>query len=315
MEIHKKIYSAAFIGMVLLTIPIISAYAATEVTQPEAVDTSVYSEDEKVLRAQADDYVKAFAAGDYKTITNMWAPDGTFTDIDGRILHGRAAIELYFKTNFERSGGQSLEIAIDSLKFLGNDVALEEGRSRLLEGPAINVVSHYSVVHIKQNDKWQMSAVTETACPEALKGSLQDWEWLIGNWSAKPSSTKTLHLIAAWAVGHKFIRCLFEIENTDGGIQAAMLVIGRDPNSGQIISWHFDPTGGYGSGKWIKDGQTWIEKASSVEADGTKGSALYILHKLDNNTFTWRSTQRYLGNSQLPDSDEVKISREQTAGK
>jgi len=312
MEICRKTYSIVFMGIILSIVLSISSFAASEVTQPNAA--GAYSEDEKMLRAQADDYVKAFAAGDYKTIANMWAPEGTYTDIDGRVLRGRAAIEAYFKTDFERFGGQPLEIAIESIRFPGNNIAIEEGHTRALQGPALDTVSHYMVVHLKIDNKWQMYAVTETTYPEALHGSLQDWEWLIGNWSAKPSPTRSINIKASWATGHKFIRCLFETENSITGREFAMVVIGRDPSNGRIISWHFDPSGGFGSGKWIKDGQTWIERAKSIEANGATGSALYILHKLDDNTFTWRSTQRYIDNSRLPDSDEVKISREKPAG-
>ena len=309
----KNLLFVAFMAVILWAVPGTAALAVNEIAQPIAV--GIHSDDEKILRGQADDYVKAFAVGDYKTIAAMWTEDGTFIDIDGQVLHGRIAIESYFKTNFEKFGGQPLEIAIDSIRFPGDNIAIEEGHSRLLQGPAIDVVSHYSVVHVKQNDKWQMYAVTETTYPEALKGSLGDWEWLIGNWSAKQSPTKSINVIATWAPGHKFMRCLFETENSTAGKQFTMVVLGQDPNSGRIISWHFDPSGSFGSGKWIKDGQTWIERSTSVEANGATGSALYTLHKLDDNNFTWRSTQRYLDSSPLPDSEEVTISRIGTAGK
>jgi len=37
--------------------------------------------------------------------------------------------------------------------------------------------------------------------------------------------------------------------------------IGIDPVSGQFMSWHFDPDGGYGHGLWLREGKTigrWI---------------------------------------------------------
>jgi uncharacterized protein (TIGR02246 family) len=313
MEIYRKTYLIAFIGMILLTVPAAPAFAAVNVTRSTAA--TACSEDNKLLCAQADDYAKAFAAGDYKAIANMWAPDGTFTDINGRVLRGRAAIEAYFKTNFERFGGQSLKIAIESIRFPSSNIAIEEGHSRVLQGPSMDVISHYSVVHLKENNQWHMYAVTETTYPEALNGSLQDLEWLIGNWYASPSSGKSINLKVAWATGHKFIRCLYETESPGVGKELAILIIGRNPSNGQIISWHFDSSGGYGSGKWIKDDHTWIERASSVEPNGATGSAIYVMRKLDKDTFMWRSTQRYLGNLQLPDGNEIKISRQQTSGK
>jgi uncharacterized protein (TIGR02246 family) len=273
-----------------------------------------HDEDLKILASQPSDYEKAFAAGNAKALADMWTNDGTYTDVDGRIIKGREALKNYFKNNFEQYGVQPLKITIESIKFLSNDVAIEEGHSRLLNGPNMDVLSRYFVVHQKVNDVWLMSNVIETVYPEASEGSLQDWEWLVGNWMAKPTPEKSMHIQASWATGHKFIRCLFIRENSGSNAQFAMVVIGRDPSTGQIVSWHFDPSGGFGSGSWIKDGQTWIERATSTEADGTKGSAIYVLHKLDENTFTWRSTQRSLGDVNLPDSEEVTIAREQATG-
>lgn len=313
MKIYKTEILLLLSCMILLTVSIAPAFAVSQATSTGPENT--HSENEKILFAQADNYAKAFVAGDYKTIANMWAPDGIFTDIDGQVWRGRSAIEAYFKSSFECFGAQPIRIAVDSIKFLGDNIAIEEGHSRLLQGHAIDVVSHYMVVHLKVDNKWQMYAVTETPCPDAVIGSLKDWEWLIGDWSAKPSQSATVNLKAAWATGHNFIRCLFESESSVTGKKSSMVIIGRDPSNGQIISWHFDPSGGFGSGKWLKDGQTWIERARSVECNGITGSALYILHKLDGNTFTWRSTQRYLGNSQLPDGDELTISRNQTVNK
>ena len=52
-----------------------------------------------------------------------------------------------------------------------------------------------------------------------------------------------------------------------------------------------------------------VEKAHSVESDGTIGNAIYSIHKLDDNNFTWSSTGRFLNDSPLPDTEEIKVSR------
>jgi len=307
MELFKIIKTATLWAAILLAMPSLSTFASDANSANESVSSL---EEEKTLRTQANDYVKAFANGDYKAIANMWASDGSLTDIEGRVLRGRPAIEGYFKTYFENYGGQALEIAIDSIKFPGNDVALEEGHSRLLKGPYIDDINRYTVIHLKRDNQWQMYSVTEAPYPIGYLGSLKDWQWLIGNWSAHPSADKTINIRASWATGQKFIRCLFETENSSGNKDFAMVVIGQDPSNGRIISWHFDPSGGYGSGKWTNDGQTWIERAQSIESNGARGGALYTLRKIDDNNFTWCSTQRVLDNAELPDGEEIKVSRQ-----
>ena len=43
--------------------------------------------------------------------------------------------------------------------------------------------------------------------------------------------------------------------------------------------------------------------------DGRKTSAVNIMTRVDDNSFTWRSTQRAVGGDILPDVDEVLIVR------
>ena len=288
--------------MILLTV-----CSSTSIKASEIATNNVYQDDEKALRTQADDYAKAFAAGDYKTIAGMWTSDGTFTDADGEEFKGRPAIEKFFKSSFEHFGGEPLEIDIDTIKFLSNLIAIEEGHSRVLQGPYAGSMSRYMVVHTKDNGKWQMSAVTETACPESFSNSLDDIAWLIGNWTAKTVTAKSIHAQIEWDANHKFIRCHYKVNDGTESKDLAVSIIGRNPRNGQIVSWHFDAGGGYGSTKWFRDGQSWVEHANSIEPTGAAGSAIYTLTKLDNNKFTLRSTDRYLDHLPLPDTQEVTI--------
>jgi uncharacterized protein (TIGR02246 family) len=305
----KKLKYAKFYCLLFVLVPVFFCAATQAKTKP--VNQVVnHDQDKTVLQNQASDYEKAFVAGDATTISQMWTADGTYTDVDGGLFKGREAIYKYFSDNFKEYGSLPLKITVESIKFPSDNIAVEEGHSRLLDGPNIDLLSRYIVIHQKTNNKWRMANVIETIYPSAIEGSLDDWQWLIGNWSAKPSPDNTMHILASWATGHKFIRCLFRKESVANGEQFAMVVIGKDPNSGQIVSWHFDPSGGFGSGKWIKDGDTWIERANSTEESGVTGTAFYIMHKLDDNTFTWRSTQRYRGDENLPDTPEITIYRD-----
>jgi hypothetical protein len=44
--------------------------------------------------------------------------------------------------------------------------------------------------------------------------------------------------------------------------------------------------------------------------DGRKSSAVNILTKVDDNTFTWQSIQRYVDGELLPNVDEVVVVRQ-----
>jgi uncharacterized protein (TIGR02246 family) len=300
----RNINLSALVLAILLAVPsTVPAYA-------ESSEQS-NSSDEKALRSEADDYCKAYARGDAKTIANMWTPDGTYTDANGLELKGRPEIEKYFASGFKQCGAQPLDISIESIRFPRNDVAIEEGTCRVVKGPASGIKSRYMVVHVKENGQWLQAAVTESEPPqETSRDSLKDFNWLIGSWTAK-GPKGTMHLKANWVGDDKFIHCSYATDDSSNPKSEQMQIIGWSPISRQVISWHFDKRGGYGYGHWLKDGQSFIEKATGVEPDGTTSSSINTLHKLTDNSFTWRSTGRVFGNNTLADTPEITVTRDQ----
>ncbi|HEV3022500.1 MAG TPA: SgcJ/EcaC family oxidoreductase, partial [Pirellulales bacterium] len=83
--------------------------------------------DEKLIRMTADRFVKAFNAGNAKAIGDLWAPDGEYTDESAESFQGRAAIEKVYADLFKEHRGATMTVTIDSIRFLGNDIALEKG--------------------------------------------------------------------------------------------------------------------------------------------------------------------------------------------
>src|ERR1700678_1243590 len=120
----KKEGPIALAMAILLMVPFFPVSAAESDSQK---NTSSHSEDEKVIREQAKDYAKAFAAGDVSTLTNMWAADGTFTDSGGHRYVGRREVERLLSSYFKKPGGQPMEIAIETIRFPADNVAIEEG--------------------------------------------------------------------------------------------------------------------------------------------------------------------------------------------
>src|SRR5207248_1677885 len=145
------------------------------------------ADDEKAIQATQAAYVKAFNAGDAKALAAFWAPDGEFTDAEGRSFRGRAAIEKEFAAFFADAKGAALEVTTDSLRFVAPGVALENGTTRLTrssDGAAS--VSAYNIVHTKRGGQWLLASVREAAyAPSSNYERLRDLEWLVGTWSAK----------------------------------------------------------------------------------------------------------------------------------
>jgi hypothetical protein len=90
---------------------------------------------------------------------------------------------------------------------------------------------------------------------------------------------------------------------------AGMQIVGWDPVAKQIRSWVFDSDGGFSEGKWKRKGDRWLIQQVGTLPDGGKSSAVNVLKKVDNNSFTWQSIERSVDGEPLPNVDEVLIVR------
>lgn len=265
--------------------------------------------DEKTIRAQADDYSKAFASGDVAALTAMWADDAVFTDQVGLVYNGRAAIQKQMSSFFDKYGKQPFQIKIDSLEFPADNLAFEHGTTHI--GTSSNPMSYgvYSATHIKRDGKWLMIAVSEyPKLPDPQNSNIADLAWLIGTWKVE-GPRGNLQIKADWVADKKIIRCDFDVDSKDGKKSTQTQFIFVDPLFKRIRSWQYDWSGGYGESRWFNSNGNWISQGCAVEADGTTGSARYVIKKLDDNTFSWQSTARRLQGKALPDTPVLTAKR------
>ena len=284
----------------------------TAATTTITATTSKAPSDEGILRGQVDDYIRAYTAADAGALAAMWTEDGLFTDSSGNIHKGRPGIEDYFKQGFAKSrnnSGATLEVSDLSFKFPAPGVAIEEGTTRVKGGPDDGSLGRYLVVHVKQNGQWLMQSAAETACrQERPANNLKDLDWLVGSWSCK-SDKGTLHMRADWSKNKTFMVCRYFGGEANPSIEE-LEIIGWDPVRSIIRTWHFDARGGFGNGRFLNNGKRWDERASGIEADGTADSGIYTLTNVDNNTFTWQSSRRFVAGHRLPDAGVMTITRD-----
>lgn len=266
--------------------------------------------DESALRAQAAQYQKAFSAGNAAALAAMWLPDGRYIDCNGQEFRSRASIQKTLEDQFKVRGVQPMQVTVRSITFPATNVAVEEGTCTLMSAGAPQNGSDYIVVHVKSDGKWQMLSATETSTKQNFK-TVQDLGWLAGDWVSDGDST--IRIAGSWDNNHHFIR--FGSRHTsDAPVSGEYQIIGSNPVSKNILSWHFDSTGGYGQGNWSNEGDTWYERAYGMQPDGKISHARYVIRKINNDKFTWRSTDRSVDGMPIPDTKEVTITRS-TAGK
>jgi hypothetical protein len=86
-------------------------------------------------------------------------------------------------------------------------------------------------------------------------------------------------------------------------------VIGWDPAEEVIRSWLFDSDGGFGVAAWKQNGDSWTIQSVQVLADGRKASSVYLLTRIDDDTFSWGSRSREVDGEILPNINPITVVR------
>jgi uncharacterized protein (TIGR02246 family) len=272
-------------------------------TAPESDDTAI--------RATADVFVKAFNRGDAKAVAALWSEKGTMADDRGQIFKGRKAIEAEYVAFFKEQSGAKMEVAIGSIEFATQGMAIEDGVARVVTKAGPPSASRYTAVHVLQDGKWLMASVRESRIeiPSNFP-RLQELGWLVGKWEAK-SGDATVHAEVCWIANKSFLQREYTVRQNGLTTTSGVQIIGWDPAAGQVRSWSFDSAGGHGTGYWTVAPNGWQIDTSGVLADGTPTSSRDFLIRVEGqkNVLGWQSVNRNVGGADVPATPEVVLDR------
>jgi uncharacterized protein (TIGR02246 family) len=283
---------------------------AANKTRPAAQAQGTQAADEKALGASADEFITAFNKGDAKQISALWTTDCEYVDETGRMIRGRAAIEKEYAAFFAANPGLKMENTVSSAKILGGKSAVEEGTSviKKADGKLLSRGT-YTALLIKDGATWLISSVREHASPSlAVRPTFADLEWLIGDWSAERGS-KNLDFKVRWIADKKFIEISYIAREKGNEARSGIQIIGRDPSTGDVTSWSFDSSGGYGRGVWRLLKKGCIIESRGVMPDGAPTVSTDIVSKMDGDRFSWRSVNRRAAGRSLADSELLVLKR------
>jgi uncharacterized protein (TIGR02246 family) len=284
---------------------------------PDAAPSQEQSESSPELaaiRAGSEQFVAAFNKGDAKAIAALWTEDGEYVDDSGRRFAGRTEIEKVYTDFFAANPEAKIQIAIDSLRQTGPNVAIEDGRAVVDPAPVGDAgVSSYTAVHAKVDGKWLMASVRDTwiAAPASNRAAA-DLAWLIGTWEAEEYGVK-MESVCRWVASDRFIERQYTTTRHDGTKASGVQLIGWNPQGGHVQSWDFSPDGGHAVGVWTPIDGGWQARVVGTTGDGTSTMAVNRLIRLDDNAYAWQSVGRFLGETALPDTDEVVIKRQRAS--
>ena len=268
--------------------------------------------DDAAIRATAAAFVKAFNAGDPKAVAGLWTADGTVGNDEGSLIKGQKAIEEEYATLFKQHPTARMQVAIKSIEFPTPTTAIEDGMAQVLtKDNAPPSASRYTAVHVLENGHWFMASVRESSIPVASNfDQLQGLGWLVGNWELKADGAQVASRIR-WIANKSFLQRDFSVHRDGLLASSGTQIVGWDARSRQVVSWTFDSSGGYGTGTWTAAANGWQIESAGVTAEGVPTSSKDHLIRVpgEDNVFGWRSVDRKLGETKLPDTREVVLDR------
>jgi uncharacterized protein (TIGR02246 family) len=266
--------------------------------------------DEAAIRANIDAFVKAYNVGDAKAVGGLFTPDGQIEDKDGNITEGREAIAQAFADIFADSPQKRLEVFVESIRFIGAEMAVEVGTTKETPAPGESPeYDRYTVLHVRRDGQWQMAlARDEEGPPSTSHDRLQPLAWLIGEWVDDDGSS-VVSSSCRWSDDGNFLLQDFQLQLKGAEAMKVTQRIGWDPHAKCIRSWVFDSEGGFGQSTWTRDDDsTWIIKANGVRPDGTTASATNRLIPVGTDGYFWQSADRIVAGEPQPPM-EIKVVR------
>lgn len=284
------------------------------VEQPAGVAAATQDADEfrqAAIQAAGKAFATAFNANDAKAVAALWAEDGEFVNQSGERFNGRDEIEKQYADFFKEYPGVQIQLKINKIKLLSSTSAMEEGLSTLGAPDAPSPVScHYLVIYVKKGSQWLMTSGHDLRTQvEEKYGNIEELSNFIGSWKYDGDDA-SYETKVSWIANNKFIQRTYTLKENGTVTQSGVQIIGVEPTTKQIASWSFDSNGGHDIGMWTNQGDRWIIESNGAMADGTQTSSLNELKFSDDNTMTWKSVNRMIGDQLAPDADPVVLTRD-----
>lgn len=286
--------------------------AATKAAPPAVQPARPEADAEKAVRKAADEFVTAYNSRDAKTIAAEFTTDAEFIDELGQVTRGRDAIERHFASVFAEAPEAKIKVMVETVRVIGPNIAVEEGTTEAsASADAPGDTSRYVALHVLQEGKWLIAHVRDFPAesePSSAHERLKPLQWMIGDW-VDESPEVLIQSSCRWAGGNNFLLQEFKGRVGRQLATSGTMRIGWDPLTKQIRSWTFEGNGGFGEALWTGSGDAWTLKSRGVTADGRTTTATTIMKRIDEQTITWESRDRIVGDEALDDVGPYTVKR------
>jgi uncharacterized protein (TIGR02246 family) len=282
-------------------------------TTSGGVPTTASPERESDVRAIIDlltSFVKTYNEKDAKLLGGLFTPDAEIEDEGGKVTRGRDAIAERFSGIFKESRGDTLAVDTDSLRFLGTDLAIEEGTASLSTGAGTPPrTNRYSVIYARQGGRWLHARIRDEQPDEVSPHEqLGQLNWMLGEW-VDESDDGIVKTHCKWSDDGNFLLRDFDVKVEGRIALRGTQRIGWDAQRKQFRMWVFDDRGGFAEGLLSLDGDRWITKSSGVRSDGQSVSVTTAIMPLGKDRILWQTLDRTVGGEAVPGTDRYYLVR------
>lgn len=259
--------------------------------------------DRTAVRDRTQEFLKTLAKGDPKKVAALWTATGEYVRGD-LTIRGRSNIEKAYAEHLKKKQPGAVTVEGESIRFLSDDTAVQEGVFVVKRpNPAETMRSVFSILYVRSGGKWYFGLVREW--PEAP--SLQDLAWLAGSWKFQSDGAET-RMVVEWTESKKYLLCRTTYKSDDQTTTATQ-ILAVHPATGAIQSWTFESDGSLGEAVWSRTDKGWTAKVTSYTADGAKATATTTLTPVDENAFSFQSTERTVDGEKAADVGPIKVTR------
>lgn len=275
--------------------------------------------DEAAIRAAAAAYIAALDHGDGEKLAALWTADGDIVDAAGNVFNGRDAVTI----DKAATGRPEFKIQETRLRFLGDDIAIEDGTVEVVPTAGQPLTGRFSATWVKRDSAWKLAALREARGEgPSPAAALVELDWMVGDWMVVDDPA------AGPAEGHPVIEVACRWNDAKTYLTRVMTIthspdvppleitqrIGWDPLSKTIRSWVFGSDGSHGEADWSRDGRSWVAQARAVLPDGSQTTSLNIYTYDGKDRCAWRSLPTHVGAEHVPPVNMTMIRKPDAAG-
>jgi uncharacterized protein (TIGR02246 family) len=265
--------------------------------------------DQAAVRARAQEFLKALTKGDAKELAAFWTATGEYARGADLTIRGQSNIEKAYAEHLKKKQLGTVTIEGESIRFLSDDAAVMDGVFVVRRpNPAESTRNHFSALFVRSKGQWYYGLLRES--PETA--SLQDLAWLVGTWTFGSEGAEA-RMVVEWTESKMYLLCRTSSKQDYKTVDATQ-ILAVHPATHAIQSWTFEADGSLGEAVWSRTDKGWTAKVTSYAADGDKVTATTMLLPIDENTFTFLSTDRIVDGEKAADIGPIKVTRH-SAGK